>query len=152
MSHAVFYEPENRLAKAINTPGGKHVETAIFDAEELVVQAAGECVEQIDLALTQVYRLAEHAQSQLDALYKAVREVAGLAGTCGLGDLGAAALSLCNLLDQAHQSGRLNAERLQVHLGVMRLLRRPDRFSETERSEILKNLQAVIDKGQAELA
>jgi hypothetical protein len=152
MSHAVFFEPENRLAKAISTPGGKYVDTAIIDADELIAQAADECVEQIDRALEQVYRLSERANAHLEVLYKTVREVAGLAGTCGLADLGAAALSFCNLLDQAHQSGRLSGDRVQVHLGVMRLLRLPDRFTESERREILQNLQAVIDKGQAELA
>ncbi len=148
MSHVVYFSPENRLGKAVTTPGGKHVETAIADADELVMQVADESIEQIDQALKQVYGLSERAESRMDVLYKSVREVAGLAGTCGLADLGAAALSYCNLLDQAEQSGRLSGERVQVHLGVMRLLRRPERFTETERQEILENLKAVVDKGQ----
>lgn len=149
MSHVVYFSPENRLGKAVTTPGGKHVETAIADADELVMQVADESIEQIDQALEQVYGLSDRAESRMDGLYKSVREVAGLAGTCGLADLGAAALSYCNLLDQAEQTGRLSGERVQVHLGVMRLLRRPERFTETERQEILENLKAVVDKGQA---
>lgn len=148
MSYAVFYAPENRLAKAVSTPGGKHVETAVADAEAQIAAIAEKCVEQIDLALERVFRLSPPAEGQAEDLYRAVREVAGLAGTCGLDDLGAAALSYCNLLDQAEQNGRLSGERVQVHLGVMRLLRRPERFTETERQDILENLKAVVDKGQ----
>ena len=152
MSYAVFYAPENRLGKAVSTPGGKHVETAICDAEEQINSIAQQCVEQIDLALERVFRLSADASAQAEDLYRAAREVAGLAGTCGLDDLGAAALSYCHLLDQAHQSGRLNGERVQVHLSVMRLLRRPERFTQAQRHEILENLQAVVGKGQTESA
>jgi len=152
MSHVLYFSPENRLGKAVSTPGGKHVETAIADAEALVMLAAGECVERIDQALAQVYRLSEHAKPQTGVLYKTAREVAGLAGTCGLADLGAAAFSYCNLLDQAEQTGRLSGERVQVHLSVMRLLRRPERFTDAERQEILADLKAVVDKGHADLA
>ena len=152
MSHVLYFSPENRLGKAVSTPGGKQVDAAIADAEEQIALAAGECLEQIDLALQRVYLLSVGADALSDVLYKSVREVAGLAGTCGLADLGAAALSYCNLLDQAHQSGRLSGERMQVHLGVMRLLRRPERFTEAERLDILENLQAVVGKVQADPA
>jgi hypothetical protein len=149
MSYAVFYAPENRLGKAVSTPGGKQVDSAVADAEAQIAAIAEKCVEQIDLALERVFRLSASAEGQTDDLYRAAREVAGLAGTCGLDDLGAAALSYCNLLDQGNQSGRLNGERVQVHLGVMRLLRRPERFTELERSQLLENLQAVVDKGES---
>jgi hypothetical protein len=124
------------------------VDSAITDAEAQIASITDQCLEQIDLALGRVYRLSTPAEGHTEDLYRAAREVAGLAGTCGLDDLGAAALSYCHLLDQANQSSNLNSERVQVHLGVMRLLRRPERFTETERRELLENLQAVVDKGQ----
>jgi hypothetical protein len=146
MSLVRFFAPQNPLGKAIAIAGGKHIDKAIADAEEQILLAADESIVHIDQTLEEVYRLSSAGKGQWDTLYKRVREVAGLAGVCGLEDLGTAALSFCTMLDQATQTGQLSDDQMQVQVGVLRLLRHPERFSADERAKILENLQAMMDK------
>ncbi len=147
MSLVRFFAPENRLGAAIAQAGGKLIETAIADADEQILMAADETKLMIDACLDQVFSLAaQGANTRLPSLYQAVREVAGLAGLVELTDLGAAAHTFCNQIELALQKGALTEEQIQVNLGSLRLLRQPERFSESERKALLDNLQAVLDK------
>lgn len=153
MSIARFFAPENRLGKVIAVPGGKKIETAIADAEAQIMLVADESVGKIDELLETVYQTtAESANAHLGQIYQPVREVAGLAGVAGLPDLGVAAHIFCSLIDLAQRKGVLSDDQIQVNLGVMRLLRRPDRFSPDERQALLDNLRAVLDKAEQHAA
>jgi hypothetical protein len=65
-----------------------------------------------------------------------------------LPDLGAAAHAFCRQIDFAMKTGALTDEQVMVHLGALRLLRLPERFSADERTALLDNLQAVLGKAQ----
>ena len=150
MSMVRFFQPENRLGKALTAAGGKKIEAAIADAEEQVELAAAESTAKIDETLEVIYRLAAGGvKGQAEALYQNVREVAGLAGIAGgLDELGAAALTFCRLLDLMAPRGGPTEDQVQVNVGVMRLLRYADRFAPKERQDLLDNLQAVQDKAK----
>lgn len=149
MNKVRFFAPENRLAAAINTPDGILIQDAISDADEQVALAAAESAEKMDESLELIYRLAaEAAPGRLDGLYQAVREVAGLAGLAQLPDLGHAAHTFCSLIDLALSTGALPQDQIQVNIDVMRLLRRPARFADAERTALLDNLHGVLAKAR----
>ena len=60
------------------------------------------------------------------------RLAAGLAGIAGLPDLGLGAHTFCSLIELSQPKGSLDNEHLQVCIGVLQLLRRPERFSEDD--------------------
>jgi hypothetical protein len=148
MSFVQFFKPENRLAKIVTSLGGKYVETAIADANEQLLQISDECLKEVDAALARIYPLMNGVPTgaELSALYRSVREVAGLAALCNLLDLGTAALSFCDLLDHAQDGGRLTEEHMRVYLNVFRVLRRPDLIDEKGRSSLLENLDVMVEK------
>ena len=135
-----FFQPPNRLAKAIATPGGKRVSEAVSDAVSGLESVSGACLERIDEALAAVRVATESADRA--SLYKHARDIAGLAAVCGKADLGAAALSLCTVLDRAADGGRLTPVRLQVYGDAMRTLRASDPPQEARR-ELLATLDAM---------
>ena len=149
MSVVRFFAPENRLGKAVAEPGGKKIEDAIADADMQLVMAAAESALKIDEILNGIYKVAgSSVQPSLKELYPLAREVAGLAGIAGLPDLGAGAHTFCCLIEVAEPKGALNNEQMQVSIGVLQLLRHPERFSEEERAALLENLNAVLEKAR----
>lgn len=149
MTDVRFFAPKNRLAAAITTTDGILIETAIADADKEVALAAGESAARIDESLELIYRLAAApAPGRLDGLYQAVREVAGLAGLAELPALGQAAHTFCSLIDLAQAKGALPQDQIQVNVDVLRLLRRPERFSKAERKALLDNLHGVLEKAR----
>jgi hypothetical protein len=144
----MFFKPVNRLAKAVVEPGGKTIADAVSDAADSLAGLSDLCRAEIDAALADIHRLSATLPQgkDLHALYSRARDVAGLAGNCGLEDLGAATLSLCTLLDNAQNGGRLTLEHLAIHAGVFRLLRTPEAFTEADRARILADLETMIAK------
>ena len=149
MSVVRFFTPENRLGKAIAEPGGKRIDQAIADADAQLALAGAESAIKIDEILGAIYKLAGASLNPpLAELYARTREVAGLAGIAGLPDLGAGAHTFCSMIEVAQAKGALSVEQLQVNIGVLQLLRRPERFSEQERAALLANLNAVLAKAR----
>lgn len=149
MSDIRFFTPQNRLAAAIDDPSGMLVDDAIAEADRQVALAAAESARKIDESLELIYRLsAQAAPGRLDALYQAVREVAGLAGLAQLAELGRAAHTFCSLIDLGQAKGTLPQDQIQVNVDVLRLLRRPERFADAERKALLDNLNGVLDKAR----
>lgn len=148
MSVVRFFKPENRLAKAVTALGGKHIETAVADANQQLQDIAGDCLKEVDDALARIYQSAGKVPSgaDLSALYRVVRDVAGLAAICNLLDLGTAALSFCVLLDHAQSGGRLTEEHIRVYLSVFRILRHPDAINEEGRRNLLRSLDTMVEK------
>jgi hypothetical protein len=148
MSVVRFFKPENRLAKIITAPGGKHVATAVDDANAQLLEISDECLKEVDEILTRIYRSmgTVPAGAELTALYRSVRDVAGLAAICNLLDLGTAALSFCVLLDHAQDGARLTEEHIRVYLDVFRILRHPELIDESGRRSLLKNLDRMVEK------
>jgi hypothetical protein len=143
-----YFTPENPLAKAIAVPGGKLVSEAVDDARIELLEISDECLAEVDTLLARVYQLSGSvpAGAELTELYRTVREVAGLAGMCDLEDMGAAALSFCALLDHAQDGGQLTQEHIDVHVNVLKILRRSGDFTEAQRAVVLKNLDAMVEK------
>ncbi len=147
MSTVHFFTPENRLGKAVAEGAGKLVDEAVADADMALEMAMDECIQRIDEALALIFKLADQrGPDQIDALYNTVREVAGMADHAAVPDMGTAAHTFCSLLDLGRQGRAITSEQILVNIGMMRLLRHPDRFSEPERHELLDSLRAVLDK------
>lgn len=148
MSVVRYFTPEPKLAKLLSAPGGKYIINAIDDANAELGQVSDQVRAEIDLALAQVYAQADGvpAPEALPALYRAVRDVAGLAGICNLADLGSAALSFCALLDHAQEGGRLTVEHMAIYVNVLRVLRQAESFSAEDRAAVLANLEVMVAK------
>jgi chemotaxis protein histidine kinase CheA len=143
-----YFQPPPKLAKLLSAPGGKYISAAIADAADEMSQASARIREEIDRALAQIYANADAAPSPelLPHLYRAARDVAGLAGVCGLKDLGEAALSFCGLLDHAQEGGRLTVEHMAIYANVLRILRQSENASAEERAAVLANLDLMLAK------
>jgi hypothetical protein len=143
-----FFKPENRLAKIIAEPGGKHVIAAIDDANAQLLDMSEECLKKVDDALARIYASGTKAPegAEITKLYTSVREIAGLAALCDLLDLGSAALSVCVLLDHAQNGARLTDEHVAVSLNVLRILRHPHLIDDKGRRNLLRNLDVMVEK------
>ncbi len=120
----------NRLAKMIREPGGVRVEDALRDAESNLETLRDGCLESIDSRLAgieQLHRQTEAGASleQMDAMYAQASDIHSVAGVFGLGELGQAAFSLCELVDRLRAAGRWDAKAVEVHLNALRLFREP---------------------------
>ena len=59
--------------------------------------------------------------------------------------LAQAARSLCDLIDRASETGKINPMSVQVHLASMKLLHRSEAGPD-ERAQIIKGLALVVEK------
>jgi hypothetical protein len=148
MSVVRYFQHSSNLAKLLCAPGGKYIGVAIADATEALSPVSGRIRDEIDRALAQIYAHADATPSPelLPHLYRAARDVAGLAGVCGLHDLGEAALSFCGLLDHAQEGGRLTAEHMAIYTNVLRILRQSEDEGPAERAAVLANLDLMLAK------
>ena len=152
MSVVRYINYENRLAKQITAPGGKHVEAALADAEEGLKSLALPLLAEIDNRLAMLASVGEDAGHEprtedVEAVYGNAREIAGLAGYCGMDEVGAAAVSLCNLLDRSRATGRWHGEGMRVHVATLRLLReKGGEIDPQTRVTVLKRLEVMVEK------
>jgi len=120
---------ENRLAKLVEMPGGISLAEALERADSNLEQVKDEYLAELDCKIAQIEQLegggGKPDPAAIDALYAASNEMVAIAGVFGLGELGQAAYSFCELLDRLRQSGGWSAQAVAVHIGAMKLLRHP---------------------------
>lgn len=140
----------NRLAKLIHQPGGVKVSEAIDRAAENLETLRDSCLGEIDLQLQKIERLHAAAGQRpspevQEAIYRLSNDIHGVAGMFDLPDLGAAAYSLCELIERLRLGGRWNPAAIEVHLAAFRLFRHPEAAAdERARAAVLGGLGEVV--------
>jgi len=136
---------ENRLAKLIRKPGGVKLNEAVRQAEENLKSVQDSCLEALDGYLAEIERLhveggSKPSEAAKESIYQLANDIHGMAGVFGLGDLGDAAFSLCELVDRLRAAGRWNAASVEVHLSALRLLRLPG----GDHGDMIEGLRRVV--------
>ncbi|WP_334162348.1 hypothetical protein [Phenylobacterium sp.] len=148
MKTANFFKYENRLAKTVVKKGGMSAEEAIAAAEARVEQVREPTLADIDRALHEILTLGEAqrggvAPDLLSRMYDEANRIVAVGGVFGLGQLGEAAYSLCELIHRFQSAGRFSWPMVEVHLDGLKLLRHPDEHAEAHRSQVLSGLRQV---------
>lgn len=152
MSAVIHIPWTNRLTKMIAEPGGVRVDEALKGAEQNLETMRESCLIAIDARLAEIEKLHRDAgpapdQTAKDALYALGDEIHAVAGVFGLNELGAAAFSLCELVDGMRSSDRWNTQAMDVHLGALRLFREPRNAAGA--GPVLAGLRRVIEQATA---
>lgn len=140
------FAPSNRLGALLAQPGGVTVRTALRDAETAVQRFRPEVLADIDARITRLEALAAEPVPNARTIYKAAAGVIEHAGLFGMGQLGEAAYSLCELVDRLEQRGVWDAESVAVHVNGLRLLQRLPEDAAAQRVQLLEGLHAVTAK------
>jgi len=146
---------KNRLAAAVRAPGGKTIAEAVAGAEAKLEDIRGDCLASLDQILASMAELIENPdqaprEEVAAGLYELSNDVVGIAGVAGLGDMGKAAFSFCDLLDAFIEQGSWNAAAVEVHMNGLKLLRSmSDKIGEAGRAQILEGLFAVVRRIKA---
>ncbi len=128
MTSVRFIRRENPLAKMIQSPGGVRVSEALEQASANLDSIREKTIAEVDSDLSVIEQLLAQAVERpatdtLKQAYRCCNTVAGMAGSCGLGGVGQAAFSLCELLDRLIHGGGWSHQGVLVHLNAMKLLR-----------------------------
>ncbi len=139
----------NRLAALVMEPGGMRASDAIARADANLEAVRDDCIAAIDRHLERIEELHGDATQKAtpavkDEMYERANEIHGLAGIFGLGPLGEAAFSLCELLDRLRATRVWKPEAVDVHLSALRLLRHPPQGGGAE--AMLQGLRTVTDR------
>ena len=147
MKPANIFKYENRLAKTVVKKGGLSADEAIAAAEERVEQVRQPTLDDIDRGRAEISALAgglgDGEPRALEGMYRQANQVVAVAGVFGLGELGEAAYSLCELISRFQTSGRFSRPMVDVHLDGLKLLRQPQDHSEAHRAQVLSGLRQV---------
>jgi hypothetical protein len=144
------FKYENRLAKSVVTKGGMSAAEALSRAHQAVEEIREPSIAEIDSNLSQIYALGAQLQAAggedeeaLQQMYICANRVVAMGGVFGLGELGKAAYSLCELVSRFQTLGRFQWSMVQVHLNGLRLLRNPGDHAAAIREEVLAGLRQV---------
>lgn len=142
------FKYENRLAKVVSTKGGMSAAEAIRGATQAVEQVREPTLANIDANLQEIYSHAETLregpdEEALHRMYVCSNQVVATAGVFGLGDLGQAAYSLCELISRFQTLDRFNYRLIQVHIDGMRLLRAPEDHDREHCAAVLDGLKQL---------
>ncbi|MCR5877638.1 chemotaxis protein CheE [Phenylobacterium sp. J367] len=144
---AKFFKYENPLAKTVVTKGGLSAEDAIAAAEARVEEVRQPTLEDLDRGLAEIAalreRLGDGDAAALQSMYQEANRIVAVGGVFGLGQLGEAAYSLCELISRFQAGGRFSRAMVDVHLDGLKLLRTPDEHDETHRDQVLSGLRQV---------
>ena len=152
MTAVQFLFPENRLAKLIWRPAGVSFREAMEAAGANLEAMRDELLAAIDSSLARIEAIwADPTLQQNEALQSEMYErsnfIVGLAGHCGLPELGQAAFSLCELLDRFIAGARWSQRAVVVHMDALKLLRTLDiDASEEVRAAVVEGLRQVAER------
>ncbi|HEY8618132.1 hypothetical protein [Phenylobacterium sp.] len=142
-----IFKYENRLAKTVVKKGGLSAGEAIAAADERVEQVRQPTLDDIDRALGELAALGSELKGPdavtLETMYRDANRIVAVAGVFGLGELGDAAYSLCELISRFQAGGRFSRPMVDVHLDGLKLLRQPQDHAEDRRAEVLRGLRQV---------
>jgi hypothetical protein len=144
------FKYENRLAKSMTTKGGMSAAEALSAAQKAVELVRDPTIAEIDANLAEIYELGEQLQTAnafdeaaLQKMYVCANRVVAMGGVFGLGELGQAAYSLCELVSRFQTLERFQWQMIRVHLDGLRLLRSPGDHAAAIRDEVLNGLRQV---------
>jgi hypothetical protein len=140
------FAPSNRLSALLAQPGGVTVRNALRDAETAVQRFRPEVMADIEARITRLEALAAAPAPDGAAIYKAAAGIIEHAGLFGMGQLGEAAYSLCELVDRLEQRSVWDADSVAVHVNGLRLLQRMPEGAAKQRLQLLEGLHAVTAK------
>ena len=150
MKTANTFKYENRLAKSVVSKGGMSATEALKAATEAVNEMREPTIQEIDANLKRIYELAEqlkataaYDEEALKEMYVCANRVVAMGGVFGLGELGQAAYSLCELVSRFQTLERFQWSMVQVHVDGLRLLRNPGAHAAAIRDEVLNGLRKV---------
>lgn len=147
MSVVRKFEPEVRLKKIMDEPGGVSAEQALQRAKAGLESIREDCLGATDAKVAQLLGLAtEGALGASEKMYRLSNEIFAEAGAFGLGELSAVAHSLCSLI-AANEGGQLPRAAAMVHIEAMRALRRPELAGDkAARMAVLQGLRGLVSK------
>ncbi len=148
MSTVTFIPWKNQLADLVREPGGVKIVDALDQASKNLETIRESTLTAVDAQIEQIERLcadtgARPADAVKQQIYFLASDIHAVAGVFGLGELGEAALSLCDLVDRFRTLDRWNQAAVDVHLSSFRLLRRPS--PNTDRSAVIQNLRRLSE-------
>lgn len=150
MTSAKTFKIENRLAKSVVTKGGMSAKEALSAAQAAVDEMRDPTIAEIDASLQEIYALGERLkgatafdEEALQRMYVRANRVVAMGGVFGLGELGQAAYSLCELVSRFQTLERFSWQMVQVHLDGLRLLRTPGDHAAAIREQVLAGLRQV---------
>jgi len=128
MSKVRIFFRENPLARMVRGAGGVRFEEAVAQAHANLDSIREDCIAAVDTDIARLDLLLDRAMHRPDPValseaYQRSNAIAGVAGSCGMAELGEAAFSLCELLDRIMHSEGWNAQAAAVHLNAIKLLR-----------------------------
>ncbi|MDB5459724.1 MAG: CheE protein [Caulobacteraceae bacterium] len=140
--------PDNRLSRIIWAPGGKTVAQALEDAQGNLEEGRLECLDALRVKLEEIQALGRKAEQApklaiVQTLYSLSSEVLDMAGVYGMPELGQAAYSLCELLDNLAARKMWNWPAVQVHLNGLLLLADPVNAQPEARQHVIDGLRQV---------
>jgi hypothetical protein len=145
------YQVDNRLAKAIDAPGGMTVGDALQRATANIEEVRDECLSALDAKIAEIDAATARgafkaSPEEMARVYTLANEILGEAGVFGLTELSEAGRSLCELTSN-WASGGIDLDPVRVHVSAMKSLRRPDvAGSPAVRAAVLTGLRAVTAK------
>ena len=140
---------ENPLTKLVLGRGGLTKAAAAGAAEANLETIRDECIAEVDRDFDLLRRSAADpgirgALGVQREIYAHANSIAGIAGCCGLGEMGEAAFSLCELVDRQIVAGAWNDDAVSVHINAMSLLRGLDvTLTPKDRRSMLAGLRSV---------
>jgi hypothetical protein len=144
------FKYENRLAKSVSAKGGMSAAEALSAAQKAVEAVRDPTIAQIEADLQEIYSLGEQLKTTdafdedaLQKMYLCANRVVAMGGVFGLGELGQAAYSLCELVSRFQTMERFQWQLVQVHLDGLRLLRNPGDHPAAIREQVLAGLRQV---------
>jgi hypothetical protein len=150
VNSAKTFKIENRLAKSVVTKGGMSAKEALSAAQAAVDEMRDPTIAEIDANLQEIYGLSERLKTAnafdedaLQRMYICANRVVAMGGVFGLGELGQAAYSLCELVSRFQTLERFSWQMIQVHVDGLRLLRTPGDHPAAIREEVLAGLRKV---------
>lgn len=147
---------KNRLAALIKVPGGKKLKDALADAERNLEVLKPDCLGRVDELLAEIQILAKGAgdpdAATRERLYDLANQVVSLAGTFGLGGVGRAAYSLCELIDCTLEAGGCPRGEVMVHVESLQLLRHADKLGAAGEAAVLDGLHKIVRHAQGRAA
>jgi hypothetical protein len=139
------FRAKTRLSSIIKEPGGIHVSEALKRGEAAIAVQSETSLDLIDVALARIEALLADPKSDPEEMYRCSTDIVGLCAVLPDRALYEVARSLCEMLDQYSETGRLKPQAVQVHIASMKLLHRTGLDAQASQ-EILESLTRMVAK------
>ena len=145
MSTVRKFRVKTRLSSMIKEPGGIHISEALKRGEEVIASQTEVCLDQIDKCIARIEALFSDPNHDPEEMYRLSTDIVTLCAVLPDPALSEVARSLCELIDQASETGRRKPQAVQVHIASMKLLHRTGLDSSASH-EILHSLNKMVAK------